>query len=89
MNWFQNKSSNISQCGVRCLYLAGLRLFGKSIHPTDHELLKRHGNTAFGLFSFLIHCRLLTDARYDVEEIVDLLVHSCGDDLDLREGIGH
>lgn len=31
----------------------------------------------------------LTYARYDVEQVVDLLVDSCGDDLDLREGVGH
>lgn len=32
---------------------------------------------------------LLTYARYDVEEVVDLLVHSCGDDFDLWECVGH
>lgn len=32
---------------------------------------------------------LLTDARYDVELVVDLLVHGGGDDADFREGVGH
>lgn len=32
---------------------------------------------------------LLTDAWYDVELVVDLLVHGRGDDADFREGIGH
>lgn len=32
---------------------------------------------------------LLTYARDDVEEIVDLLVHSRGDDFHLWEGVGH
>lgn len=31
----------------------------------------------------------LTYAWYDVEEVVDLLVHSRGDDLDLWESVGH
>ena len=31
----------------------------------------------------------LTDAGDDVEQIVDLLVHRRGDDLDLGEGVGH
>ena len=31
----------------------------------------------------------LTDARYDVELVVDLLVHGSGDDADFREGIRH
>ncbi len=33
--------------------------------------------------------QLLTYARYDVEEIIDLLVNSCGDDFDLWERVGH
>lgn len=33
--------------------------------------------------------KLLTDAWYDVELVVDLLVHGGGDDPDFREGIGH
>lgn len=32
---------------------------------------------------------LLTYAWNDVEEVVDLLVDSRGDDLDLRESVGH
>lgn len=32
---------------------------------------------------------LLTYARYDVEEVVDLLVDSRGDDFDLGERVGH
>lgn len=31
----------------------------------------------------------LTDAWNDVELVVDLLVHRCGDDADFREGVGH
>lgn len=31
----------------------------------------------------------LTDAWYDVEEVVDLLVDRRGDDFDLRESVGH
>lgn len=35
-------------------------------------------------------CFLLpTYARYDVKDIIDLLVDSCGDDLDLWECVGH
>lgn len=32
---------------------------------------------------------LLTDARNDVELVVDLLVHGGGDDADSGEGVGH
>lgn len=32
---------------------------------------------------------LLTYAWYDVEEVVDLLVDSRGDDFDLRESVGY
>lgn len=32
---------------------------------------------------------LLTDAWYDMELLVDLLVHGGGDDADFREGVGH
>lgn len=31
----------------------------------------------------------LTYARYDVKEVIDLLVHSRGDDFHLRECVGH
>lgn len=32
---------------------------------------------------------VLTDAWYDVELVVDLLVYGGGDDPNFREGVGH
>lgn len=32
---------------------------------------------------------ILTDAWYDVELVVDLLVYGSGDDADFGEGVGH
>lgn len=52
-------------------------------HHFKHEII------ADIMYKQSIFSPLLTYARYDVKEVIDLLVHSCGDDFDLWECVGH
>ena len=55
------------------------------VHPPD----VRPASQSAKQQSAPVRSTTLTDAGDDVEQIVDLLVHRRGDDLDLGEGVGH
>lgn len=64
-----------------------LQLIFKAVLQQFSHLINQ-GKTDFHV-SCSLQIPVLTNAWYDVELVVDLLVHSGGDDADFGEGIGH